>query len=217
MKNQSEASSERDLLELLVPFMGCLPPFVSTASERCSAKGLLPSHLVDYLVVLNLLSFTVLSAQKAQRKYGVRASVLLSMAIDESSFEIRDLVSSPNLIREQEGRRSLSPDIDRWFLNRAKKLATSKAFKDALPCVAVREYIQAICESGFGDPMKALDLWSNIENYHLEDCDRAAMLPIGRYDSALYDQVKDAAGNTLDLVVNPLQLMVRYQASGSPA
>ncbi len=64
---------EGELLDLLTPFLGCEAPFSRTASDRCLEKGLVPAHLVSCLRVLHFLSFAVLSAQKAQRKYGVRA------------------------------------------------------------------------------------------------------------------------------------------------
>lgn len=205
---------ESELLELLVPFTGCMPQFRNTAGGRCMLRGLLPGHLLSCLDVLEFLSYTVISAQKAQRRYGVRASVLLSMAIDEFSFDVRELARDPTILRERDDKRKISPNIDRWFLNRAKQLATRNPLKTALKSPSVKRYINWICDLGFGDSMKALDLWHNIEIYHLEECDMAGMLPVGEYVSDKYDKVEDEAGNTTSLKLNPYWDLVE-KARGS--
>ena len=207
--NSSIYREKSGLLELLIPFMGCEPRFGHTSGDRCINRGLLPGHLLDSLRVLDFLAVTVISAQSAQRQYGVRASVLISMAIDESAFDVRGLVNDPMIFREPAGERTISHDIDKWFLNRARRLATTKALRKALPCVSVEHYIREICNLGFGDSMKAEDLWANIETYHLEDCDRAGMLPIGEYSSDEYDLVRDAAGNFVGVEPSPLRELIR--------
>lgn len=209
--------SESRLLELLVPFMGCYPPFGFTAGDRCLSRGLLPGHLLDCLHVLDFLSVTVLSAQKAQRAYGVRASVLLAMAIDECGFEVRDLARDPELLQEDyDNNRLISPRVDQWFMNRAKRFAT-KRFQKALQCVSLEGCVDLICELGFGDSMKAKDLWANIESYHLDDCDRAGMLPIGEYDSGAYSAVRDDRGNLRSVKESPYRQILQTVHNGESA
>ena len=209
---------EEELLDLLTPFFGCEPPFSYTAGLRCTQRGLLPGHLLDCLRVLNLLSVAVLSAQKAQRKYGVRASVLLSMVLDEFGFDVRDLARDPMIHSDApDGRRRVSPNIDRWFLARARHLATAKAFRPALGCASVRDYIREICDCGFGDWMKAKDLSSNIEAYGLEACDLAGMLPIGEYVWGEFDRVNDGAGNAISLKPSPYRDVLRKVAGAEIA
>ncbi len=159
---------EEQLIDLLTPFFRCEVPFSYTVEERCMERGLLPGHLLDCLGALHFLSFAVLSAQKAQRRYGVRASVLLSMALDEFGHDIRDLARDPMLCSDAGDVKRISPSIDRWFLARARRLATAKAFRQVHQGPSPRRYIYEICEHGFGDSLKADDLWANIESYHLD-------------------------------------------------
>src|ERR1700722_16074416 len=187
--------SESDLVDLLAPFMACMPPFGDTASDRCLGRGLLPCQLLASLEVLSFLSFTVISAQKAQRQYGVRASVLVSMAMHEHGFDVRCLANDPMLLREFTGARTISPNIDKWFMNRAKQLTRTKAQQKALDYPSVGAYVHKICELGFGDSSMAMDILSNIQNYGLTDCDRAGMLPLGEYARGEFEDVRDNLGN----------------------
>jgi hypothetical protein len=211
-KNSKIARSpERgELLDLLAPYMNCAPAFAETAADRCMERGLLPGHLVDSLNVLGFLAVTVLSAQEAQRTSGVRASVLLSMALDESAFDARNLTHNATVLSESVGLREVAPAIDRWFHVRAKKL-TSKQFEPALRSTSVRRYIDWICDLGFGKSMKARDLWSNVERYGLEECDRAGMLPLGRYFRWGYDLVRNDQGNLVGLKANPMYIAARAE------
>jgi hypothetical protein len=208
---------EEELVDLLTPFFGCAPPFSYTVGMRCTGRGLLPGHLLSCLDVLEFLSFTVLAAQKAQRKYGVRASVLLSMALDEFAFDVRSLARDSALCSDKGDVKRISPKIARWFLARAKHLATAKAFRKALQCHSTRGYIEQICERGFGTSMKAVDLWSNIESYELEACDLAGMLPIGEYLNWDFEQVTDGAGNLIGLKPSPYRDLLRKETGAEAA
>lgn len=103
---------ERQFLESLVPYMAIVPSFSYSAGSRCQEKGLLPGHLLAALEVLQFLSCTVLSAQKAQRLYGIRASVLLAMALDEFSFDANNLLKDGKLLNDYSGERSISPQVN---------------------------------------------------------------------------------------------------------
>ncbi|MGD1106936.1 MAG: hypothetical protein ABR865_07810 [Terracidiphilus sp.] len=202
MRNPDPVETEKreeELVDLLTPFFRCEVPFSYTVSLRCTERGLLPGHLLSCLTVLNFLSFAVLSAQKAQRKYRVRASVLLSMALDEFAFDIHSLACGSALCSDAGDVKRISPKIDRWFLARARQLATAKGFRQVPRGGSTRGYIYQICERGFGDSLKADDLWANIENYHLADCDLAGFLPIGEYVSWEFDRFTDGAGNLIDV------------------
>lgn len=216
MYNRGEVKPRRDtgksgseLLELLIPFVGCFPPFGYTAADRCMERGLLPGHLLSCLHVLEFLSVTVLSAQKAQRALGVRASVLLSMALDESAFDVRGIARDPELLQEDYfNKRLISPRVDQWFMKRAKMLA-GKRFKRALACTNAKTYLQRLSDLGYCDAFKSSDLISNIESYELESCDLAGMLPIGEYYSGEYKSVKDQAGNVIGLRPSEYQAFLR--------
>jgi hypothetical protein len=220
MRDEDPAETEKreeQLVDLLTPFFGCVPPFSYAVSLRCTERGLLPGHLLSCLDVLGFLSFTVLAAQKAQRKYGVRASVLLSMAMDEFGFDVRDLARDTVLCSDNGNVKRISPKIDRWFLTRAKHLTTAKAFRKALQCRSTRGYIQQICDRGFGDSLKAEDLWDNIENYHLDDCDVAGMLPIGEYVYGEFDCVTDELGRLVGVKPSPYRDLLRKDAGAEEA
>lgn len=196
-----DRGQEANLLELLVPYMGCLPPFSRAAANRCTERGLLPGSLLTALEVLHFLSYTVLSAQNAQRAYGVRASVLLSMGLDESSFDICSLVDDSRLAMESDDERlSISPAIEGWFMKRAKLLATSKKYRSALRMVhCVKVYVHKIAELGFFDHFKAEDILSNVEIFGLEHCDLGGMLPVGQFRSLKFEKICDPVGNILSL------------------
>jgi len=68
--------------------------------DECENRGLLPIPLAESFVMLKFLSRTILAAQKAQRQYGVPASVLIGIAVFESSWDADDLI---------EGRKPLAP------------------------------------------------------------------------------------------------------------
>jgi hypothetical protein len=192
---QESVRIERQLLDRLVPYMAIMPPFDYTASNRCVEKGLLPGPLLSALNVLQFLSCTVLSAQKAQRIYGVRASVLLAIALDESAFDANNLLRSGPLLNEYSGEPAISPQIDKWFLTRARVLATSKRFKAAMILNSdVKAYIYRICHLGFCDDLRAEDLYQNVKTYELEACDLAGMVPLGRYAAFKFEKVYDARG-----------------------
>jgi hypothetical protein len=191
---------ERQLLESLVPYMAIVPSFSYSAGSRCQEKGLLPGHLLAALDVLQFLSCTVLSAQKAQRLYGIRASVLLAMALDESSFDANDLLKNGKLLNDYSGERAISPQVNDWFLARAKMLATSKRFRAAMSLSSnVKAYIHRICDLGFCDNLNAEDLCQNVETYQLQECDLAGMLPVGEYETYAFDKVHDEFGTVVDL------------------
>lgn len=195
-RNSLSAEVEREresrLLDLLAPFAHCTPPFSYSASHRCTDRGLIPGCLLESLKVLEFLCATVLSAQKAQRVYGVRASVLLAMAIDEAAFDVRNLTRDPQIFCDREvERHSTSPTIDRWFSCRAKALAT-KLYRKALNCRNAKSYIEALCKLGyFEDSLKAQDLYSIVETNELEECDLAGLLPIGEYSRDCYEAGRD--------------------------
>ncbi len=213
MRNLDPAETEKreeQLVDILTPFFGCVPPFSYTVGNRCMERGLLPRHLLFCLAVLNFLSFAVLSAQKAQRRYGVRASVLLSMALDEFAFDIRHLARDPMICRDLDGRRSVSPNINRWFLARARRLATAKAFRTSRGWwPSPRAYIFRLCELGFCNSFTAEDLCSNIEVYGLKDCDLAGLLPIGEYASGEFDRVDDGIGGLVGVKPSPHRDLLR--------
>jgi hypothetical protein len=195
-------TSETELLETLIPFLPSTP-FEHSSGMRCLNRGLVPAHLLDCLSVLRFLSCTVISAQKAQRALGVRASVLLAMAMSESAFDVRNLVHEPKLFHENNSEWNISPEIDRWFLKRAKRLTATRPLRESLHTPSTRAYINQICELGFGDSLDADDLWANVENYHLEECDAAGMLPIGEFIDSKFDKVRDAMGNLVAVKPTP--------------
>ena len=89
---------ERDLIQRLVPFMAVVPVFSNRTRNRCVESGLIPDALIWALEVVQFLSYTVLSAQRAQRIYGVRASVLLAMAMDETGITVESLTNDRKLL-----------------------------------------------------------------------------------------------------------------------
>lgn len=190
---------EARLLELLIPVMGISSSPLLSRMTKCQEKGLLPGHLIACLEVLQFLTYTVLSAQKAQRLFGVRASVLLAMAMNEGAFDVSNLINS-SPFSEYAGVCSLSPALDKWFLARARRLTADKRFRKAMSCAKdPKVYIFELFGLGYCDRLEALDLVDNIKSYDLEFCDRAGLLDIGQYRTAAFEEVCDWNGNLINL------------------
>ena len=215
-RSPEATNSEMDLLERLVPYMDVLPPFSYAASQKCLAKGLLPAGLLGAVNTLQFLTCTVLSAQKAQRTYGVRASVLLAMALGESAYDANNLLSGGKLLDDYNGERSISSDIDEWFSERAQMLACTEPFREALPFVAdSKTYIHRICALGFCDDSDARDLVSRIEEFFLTDLDMAGLLPLGQYEQHCFDRVRDDSGAVIGLKVSEVGRMLKVNRLGA--
>lgn len=161
--------------------------------EECGARGLMPQKLNEPLVIAKFLSRTILAAQAAQRVYGVPASVLISMALHESSWEAASLLKSAGDAVEWPGCECCySPEIQQWFFTRAK-LLISRKYSAALSLVAdVKAYVSKICSIGlldkFGSKIDGGDILSPIENYDLEECDLAGWLAPGEYRNPMHSR-----------------------------
>ncbi len=176
-----EKQRESQLLDLLAPFAHIKPPFHYSATNRCIDRGLIPECMFAYLETLEFLCATVLSAQKAQRIFGVRASVLLAMAMDEASYDFRGLTRDPNMFCDYDPKlHSVSREIDRWFMRRAKQL-TAKRFQKALNSTNALFHLKLLSDLGYYDRIRGEDLCSIVTTNNLEECDLAGMLPIGEY------------------------------------
>jgi hypothetical protein len=163
--------------------------------NKCVRAGLIPQILQGSFVVLKFLSRTVLAAQKAQRCFGVPASVLIAIAINESAWEVDDLAVAHARTVAGVSCACCSPDIEAWFLAKAKYLSESPEFRDAWPLVHdVRAYVLRLFSLGLGDELDAQDIISIIEDYNLEECDLAALLPPGEYDRDTFTAVRDERG-----------------------
>jgi len=168
---------------------------------QCAERGLLPLKLANTFQILKFVSRTVLAAQKAQRKYAVPASVLIAMAAMESCYEADDLHLSPKHLAPWQGCQCCyAPDIEKWFLEKAKYLAESPEFRDAWAIVNdVKAYVLSLCSLGLktciysGDGL-ADDLLGIIEEYELEELDLAGILIAGDYNKTKYTAVRDESG-----------------------
>ncbi len=189
---------EFELTEPLVSFMRFYTPSMQSAMKRCLETGLLPSSFARFLDVLQFLAKTVISAQRAQRLYGVRASVLLAMALDESSFNLGNLIDSQYLDTESQVIFMANPYVDKWFLKRAKKLSTDKRLRKAMSSANdPKAYLFELFGLGFCDLCRANDLMANIEEFNLESCDAAGMFPLGQYRALAFEEIRDAGGRLI--------------------
>jgi hypothetical protein len=149
-------------------------------SDVVSDRGLIPSRLMESLSVIMFLARNVLHAQDAQRRYGVPASVLMSIALNLSAW----------------GYGSLS-DGNGWFEVEARRLVTSDRYRVAiLSADDASLYVRKLDELGYCDEIDvgAEDILSPIEQYDLTACDLAGILPIGEYRAGRYRAVRSEAG-----------------------
>jgi len=166
--------------------------------SECLAKGLLSTQLATSFELLKFLSRTVLAAQKTQRKYGVPASVLIAIAVNESAWEADDLcVGRRRLAAWQGCDCCYAPDIEMWFLTKGKHLSTSAKFRGAMPLVHdVKAYVHELCVLGLENGTWSYegDLLDLIENFGLEQCDLAAILQPGEFSKRNYQAERDDRG-----------------------
>lgn len=188
--------SEVEMLKLLTPLIRFSKCASREVIDKWEARGLLPMGLMDNFCAVLFISCTILSAQKAQRLFGVPASVLISMALDEIGFNAQDLAGDQSLL--QKCGCCVAPNIDSWFMKRAQLLGTSDPFQEAMPFVNnVKMYVEKLSDLGFWNEfaeLKVMDLPDNVASYCLEACDLAAILPAGHYDRNLFEDVRDDAG-----------------------
>lgn len=72
---------------------------------ECKTRGFIPVKLGEALVIAKFLSRTILAAHLAQRTYGILASFLLGVAMQESAFEASRLAG-------EDGNREYWPGCD---------------------------------------------------------------------------------------------------------
>jgi len=173
--------------------------------EECTGRGFFPLKLATAFEVLTFLSKTILAAQSAQRTYGVPASVLIAAALHTSSFDADGLVGRPE---EQTKRaafgRPKSATILGWFLETAARLAKGSKGRaglsllpgpDSAPDLAhLQLYINALCLAGVWDRMDAEDIYANIENLALDECDLAALFEPNEYARSEYSVFRTEKG-----------------------
>ena len=131
---------------------------------------------------INLIAFlaaTVIDAQRAQRKYGIPASILISIGLSLTAWNSADL-----------------PEGNQWFQNEAAKLALSPEFRTALPFVNdARSYLAELERLDyFRENYRADDILGPIERYDLAECDVAGFLPFGEYSGTRHDAIQDETG-----------------------
>jgi hypothetical protein len=185
---------EMMLFSLLQPLILATDIGSDKVVHDCISRGLLPISLVNAFEAIRFVSRTVLSAQRAQRAFGVPASVLMSIGMQECGMhDTSDLVYSESPNRNLHG--SPVSNIDQWFIEKARDLATSAPLCEAIPLVDdVKLYVGKLCELGFCDRLDAQDILNNIDSFHLEECDIAAILPAGQYSNEIFRAVRDDAG-----------------------
>ena len=139
------------------------------------------------------------------------------MAMHEVGFDPRRLTRDHLVFSEQGGARIISRDIDRWFSKKAKLLATTKTLRKALPCTSVEGYIKHVCELGFERLARCRGSEANVENYHLQDCDCAGMLPIGKFARSEYNPVHDTLGRLTGVAPDPFMARIREMLKSQEA
>jgi hypothetical protein len=170
---------EDKLRNALQPIIEATAMITEDTIDRCSNAGLISLRLIDGLNALAFVARSVVAAQRAQRTHGVPCSFLIALAIDESSWDAT----------------KLSGGVDEWFLECAWQLATSTKFRSALPFADdARAYARKLCELGFRDHFKTEDLLGHIDEFRLDECDVAGILPSGHFIKELFAVGRDEAG-----------------------
>jgi hypothetical protein len=141
--------------------------------DECEKRGYLPIKMGETLVVAKFLARTVLAAQKAQRTYSVPASVLISIAIDATAFDADGLTEKGKNPVEWPGCECCySPDIHKWFIDKAAFLAKSPRYRKAMKLLPdLDAYVKKIYSLGLGSDLDAKDILSNIAQHDLKECD----------------------------------------------
>jgi hypothetical protein len=171
---------------------------------ECENRGYLPLKLMDGLHTVKFLSRTVLAAQKAQRTYGVPASVLISIAMDKSAFDADNLLENSQLAVEWPGCGCCySPEILKWFMKMAERLTESPKCRNAMKLLPdISAYVKRLFSLKLGSNLDAEDVLANVANYGLEDCDLAALRQPGEHRKSEFTPIRDKHGAVT--LVNPL-------------
>ena len=184
---------------------------------ECVNRGFLTDSLRESLIVAKFLSRTILAAQHAQRIYGVPASFLIAVGINESGWEADGLLEDRERSTEWLGCDCCySPGIQKWFLEMAKLLAESPKYSEAMNLVSnVREYGEKLSSLGFRNRLDMEDILTPIKNYDLEQCDLAALCEPNEYDEGRLIEYrdKDGAKKLRSVLSDLLQPVARKEAS----
>jgi hypothetical protein len=184
--------------------------------DECGNRGFIPHMLADALGVAKFLSRTILAAQFAQRSYGVPASFLISIGLDESAWDADRLARLVDGSVEWPGCECCySPGIQRWFLETAKVLAESPKYRKARSLTSdVKAYAHKLCSLGFRSALDMQDILDLIESYGLEECDLAALKQPGEYSRDEFTAVRDEKGGVklVNALLHQLAAMKRKAA-----
>lgn len=170
---------EEILRDLLKPLVAATEMLSEAATTRCHTAGLIPLNMVHFLEGFIFTVKSVVAAQRAQRVYGVPCSYLIGSAIHESCWNADALCGG----------------VDEWFLERARLLAVTPKFSRAMALADdAKVYAMKLRDLGFKDDLYCRDIIGWIEDYGLDQCDAAAILPPSRFSRDIFEVCHDAAG-----------------------
>jgi hypothetical protein len=164
--------------------------------DECVSRGFIPRSLGESLNIAKFLGRTVLAAQSAQRTYGVPASFLISLGLQQFAWGA-DLLSQTS-----DGGAGYPgfdchvwPGILRWFMETAQHLAESSEYSEAILFAHdVRAYAEKLVALGFRNSLDMEDVLTPIKNYDLEECDLAALRHPNEYNSNYFTAFRDEKG-----------------------
>lgn len=185
---------EGSLFKLVLPTIQMIVQSNDSIDEQLTDRGLIPLRLMESLIVLKFVSATVLSAQRAQRKFGVPASVLMAMAMFEHCSDASNLTEGKSFAT---GCCCCVPSgIESWFIERAKLLSRSPKFREAMASAAdVNSYLERLLSLGFfEDRLDMADVLAIVDHNDLRECDLAGELMPGEFARSRYATTRDHAG-----------------------
>jgi hypothetical protein len=126
------------------------------ATNSCIAHGLLPSDVVNFLCMARFLSVVVPPAQRAQRIYGVPASLLIANTILDHSWDLGRMTASY---------------WTRLFNSTAKKLAADPMCEVLLSMTEPQTFLRTLADCQAFDELRRKDLVGYITQYGLQQLD----------------------------------------------
>jgi hypothetical protein len=128
--------------------------------EACMGRGLLSASISDALDLIYFLAETVVAAQVAARRYGLKASVLLAIARLHSGYDPADWAAAHgHPVPPGTSALDRMQFIEQSFIEEARYLVTKRSLSLAMLVAGdPAAYFKKLCELGWCEPFELLDL-----------------------------------------------------------
>jgi hypothetical protein len=139
--------------------------------DACMERGLLSASISDAFDLVYFLAETVVAAQVAARRYGLKASVLLAIARLHSGYDPADWAADHgHPVPPGTSALDRMQCIEQSFIEEARYLVTKRSLAPAMLVAGdPAAYFKKLCELGWCEPFELLDLPSLAGDFSFAD------------------------------------------------